>query len=325
MVQVLDDGAGVALAKFPLSGVRAAFLAAFGKQKLLVGPGVVHHLHMVKVVAAVPVKARAPHVFGGLGVAVDHICALHQAVAVVVPHNDLDMAQACGLQHRPQVVAHKVALFFGGVNAAVPALHRLGLVLHRHAPDGHALGCIGLNKFDIATRPSVAVLGQQMTALVHLPIALHPGRWAPGRSQQLQRPARHFLRRPDHGQQSLAVAVDVEAVQVHIAGHIGMRIVAQRKVAAVHVHAAQRVAVAVLRVRVKVGAQQLCLARGAQVAPGDGGGFGKGSTKAFQGLEGFGGVEVEAGGRACRLTCGLRTEGRLGKQRKPPPLSAHIG
>ena len=105
----------------------------------------------------------------------------------------------------------------------------------------------------------------------------------------------------DHGQQGLTVAVDVEAVQVHIARLVCVGIVAQRKVTTVHVHTAKGVAEA--EGRVEVGLQHLRLACGAQLLPRHGGGLGERATKTFQGLEGFGRVEVEAGGRRFSACC----------------------
>ena len=277
-VQVVDDRSRITLAQRPLAGVRAAFLAAFGEQQLLVGPGVVHQLHVVEVVFAVPVEAGAPHVLGGLGVGVDHAGALDHDVPVVVPHHDAHPAQAGRVQFGPQEVAHEVALFFGGVEAGIPALVGLGLVLHRDAPHRHAFGRVGLDEAHEATRPGLAVLGQQAAAVVHLAVALHPGRRAPRRHQQLQGPAGGPLRGADHRQQGLPVALDAEAVQRHVARRRRVRVVAQREVAAVHVHAAQRVAVALAGAEAV--AQEGFALRVTQPQPGAGGGLGEGAAEA---------------------------------------------
>eukprot|EP01137_Pigoraptor_chileana_P000265 Opistho-2@36166 len=282
-VQVMDDGACVALAQAPLAGVRPALLATLGEEQALVGPGVVQQLHMVEMVFAIPVEAAAPDVTGGFGVRVDDAGPLHHQVAVVVPDDDLDVAQSGARQGRPEVIAHEVALLLRRVDAGVPALHGHGLVLHRHAPDRHPLGRIGLDEAHIAAGPGLGEHRQQPAAAVHLPIALHPGRRTPGRGQQLQRSARHLLGRLDHGQQGLAVAVDIEMRQRHVAGHLGMGIVAQREIAAVHVHAAETVAMTGLAVEVV--AQQGRALLGRQRGPGHGRRLGEGRAKTLQGLE----------------------------------------
>ena len=204
--------------------VRPTFLAAFGEQQLLVGPGVVHLLHMVEVVFAVPVKPGAPDKTRRLRVAEDRVGTLHHFVAVVVPDDDLDVAQTGPGQLRPQVVAHEIAFFFGAVAARVPSLRGGGLVLHRHAPHRHTFGFIRLDEADKTTRPGPGVLRQQGAAAVHLAVALHPRGRAPGRNQQLDGSRRHTQRRLNERQQRLAVAVDVEAVQLHVTrrGHVGV-------------------------------------------------------------------------------------------------------
>ena len=65
------SAASSASAQRPAAVVRAAFLAAFGEQQALVGPAIVHQLHMVEVVFQVPVEAGAPHVARRLRVAED--------------------------------------------------------------------------------------------------------------------------------------------------------------------------------------------------------------------------------------------------------------
>ena len=109
--------------------MRPAFLAAFGEQQLLVGPGVVQQLHVVEVVLAVPVEAGAPDVFGRFGVAVNHAGALDHCVAVVVPHDDAHVAQARSGQLGAEKIAHEIAFLFGRVQTRVPALARLWFVL----------------------------------------------------------------------------------------------------------------------------------------------------------------------------------------------------
>jgi hypothetical protein len=162
-----------------------------------------------------------------------------------------------GVQRRPKVIAHEIALFLGAVQAGVPALARLGLVLHRYAPDRHALGRIGLDETHEALCPGGAALRPEASAVVHAAAVLHPGRRAPGRGQQLEFAAaglRHALGGLDHRQQRLAVALDAEALERVVVRLFDMRVVAQREVAAVHVHAAQ--AVAVTLGGIEIGVQQ---------------------------------------------------------------------
>ena len=320
-VQVVDHRARVALGQFPAAPVRAAFLAALGEQQLLVGPRVVHQLHVVEVVFHVPVEARAPHVLRSLGIAVDDAGALDHGVAVVVPHDHAHVAEPGLVQRGAEVVAHEVAFLLGGVEAGIPALAGLGLVLHRHAPHRHALGLVGLDEAHEALRPGRAAFGQQLAAVVHAAAVLHPGRRAPGRDQQLDRPARHALRGLDHGQQGFAVALDVEAVQRVVAGVLDMGVVAQGEIAAVHVHAAQRVAVALHGVEVL--AQQPLLLRRRELLPGGGGGLGEGAAEAFEHLEAARAVHPQPGRCAGMVPgVGARLQRRL--RGKPQGLAVAV-
>ena len=224
--------------------MRPTLLATLGEQQLLVGPGVMHQLHMVKVVFTVPVEARAPDVPGRVGVGIDNGGPLNHRVPVVVPDDDLDVPQPGFGQLGAKLVAHEVTLLLGAVQARIPGLACGGLVLHRHPPDRHALRFIRLDEAHKTARPGIGKLRQQMAALVHLAIALHPGGRAPGRHQQLERRAGHRLRRLDERQQRLVVAGNREVRQRRIPWHVGMGIVAERKITTVHVHTAEGVAVA---------------------------------------------------------------------------------
>ena len=155
----------------------------------------------------------------------------------------MTIGQTGGMQRRAEVVAHEVAFFFGAVNAGVPGLHRRRFVLHRHAPHRHAFVCVGLDELHKAARPGVGVLRQELAAPVHLAVALHPGWRAPGGDQQLHESTGHLQCCLDHGQQRLPVPRDGETVQRQIVVLLHMGVVAQGKVAAVHVHAAKGVAV----------------------------------------------------------------------------------
>jgi hypothetical protein len=130
-------------------------------------------------------------------------------------------------------------------------------------------------------------------AVVHLAIALHPGRWAPGRYQQLQRPAGCAQGRANEGQQRLSVTLDAEVLEREVVLAPGMGVVAEREVARVHVHAPKRVAMAMLRIEAV--AQQLLARRVVKALPHGGGGFGEGAAEAEQGLEPARGVDPQPG------------------------------
>ena len=258
-IQVVDHRARITLAHLPRPGVRPAFLTTFGEQQLLVGPGVVNQLHVIEVLVAVPVKASAPDVLRCFAVTVDHAGSLDHPVAVVVPDHNFHVVEAGPVQRRAEVVSNEVAFLLCTVEAGVPALLRHRLVLHRDGPHRHALGLVRADEAHETLSPGGAALLPQPPAVVHFAVGLHP-RWrTPGRHEQLDRRAGDPLCGLDEGQQAHAVALDAEALQGEVVGCLDVSIVAERKVARVHVHAAK--AVAVTRLRVEVFAQQL-LARG---------------------------------------------------------------
>ena len=125
---------------------------------------------------------------------------------------------------------------------------------------GTPFGFIGLDEAHEALRPGRPALRAAGGHRRSSAGGLHPRRRAPGRGQQLQRPAApHACAAWIIGSRCPPVAFDAEVLQREVAGLFGMRVVAQREVAAVHVHAAQRVAVALLRV--EAGAQEGILLR----------------------------------------------------------------
>ena len=106
---------------------------------------------------------------------------------------------------------------------------------------------------------------------------------------------------PDEGQQCLPVALDAEAVEREVVGPLHMGIVAQREIAAVHVDAAQRVAVPFGAAEAVP--QKLLLVRRPQLLPGDGRRLGEGRAEPFHHLEAPAGVHQHTG-RPLDLTLG---------------------
>ena len=98
-------------------------------------------------------KARAPDVFRGFRVVVGRLDALVHQAAVVVPDHEFHVGEAGFVERGPEEVFHEVALFVGGEDAGFPDLRGQGLVLDGEAPDGDALGLVGLDVFHDSSRP----------------------------------------------------------------------------------------------------------------------------------------------------------------------------
>src|SRR5215213_7947677 len=116
------------------------------------------------------------------------VLALVYQVAVVIPRDDLLVAQALAAHGRAEVVLEEVSLLLGGEDARLPLLRRHRLVLHRDAPDGYALGLISLDELRVVVGPRLIKLGPELPAVEHVPVVLHEGGRAP-RAREEREPA----------------------------------------------------------------------------------------------------------------------------------------
>jgi hypothetical protein len=116
----------------------ARAVARLGGQNELVRRGEVRVVKVASVEAAVPVHADAVKPLGRLGVGVQPLGPIEHVVLVMVEADDLH-ARVLGVQHRPEVVAHKRRHEARCPEHRLPPSRRLGLVLHRHAPEADAV------------------------------------------------------------------------------------------------------------------------------------------------------------------------------------------
>mmetsp|Transcript_36080 Transcript_36080/g.107847 ORF Transcript_36080/g.107847 Transcript_36080/m.107847 type:complete len:212 (-) Transcript_36080:270-905(-) len=199
----------------------------------------------------------APHILGGLGVAVDDCSSFQHAIAVMVPNENLHRVQASSVKGRPEMIADEARLLLRGEEARLPRLQALRLVLHAHPPDGDPGTLHLLDEEDVVVRPRAPALfpeGPRVEALGRP----HPGDGTPGAGQQHQRRAGDLRRTQDHRNDCDPVVVDAEARQARVIGSgLPTRPGAQAEVTGANRQPAQRVAKS--RPAIKVGVQQLIL------------------------------------------------------------------
>ncbi len=291
LVEVVDQRGAVALGvgeRLQSRGVEALD-GGLGQQQVLVGPGLVHRadVGMHRGPAGpglVPVEAHAPCVARGVGILEDHPRALRHQVAVVVPDDDLAVAQAGLHHHRAQVVLEEVAFVLGTEDHRLPALRGHGLVLHRHAPDRNALLLVRPDEPREVARPRVGELGLELAALQQAAVGLHERGRAPRAREQREVAAGRGDRASQQRDAEGAVVGDGERVQRRVALlHVGVAGAAE--VGAVDRGARQAVADALLRVVVRL--QQPLLVLGRERGEHLGAGVGDGAADSQQRLVGL--------------------------------------
>ena len=160
--------------------------AALGEEKRLFGVQRVHGGKVFTLVAAIPVITYAPHQIAHPLYRKRGKAAPYNSVAVVVPQHDFGVFEPVLFQRGAEVVADKVPLFLGSVNARLPNLHRLGLVLDGQRVDGNPARAQVLYKFAIIIRPRLSVFAEKLPAVLGLIVVFHERGRAPRRNKREQ-------------------------------------------------------------------------------------------------------------------------------------------
>ena len=155
-------------------------------------------------ISGIPVEGNPGH--RPLQIPVPHHGAgsLQHLFLVVIPDQQPQpFIQAVPFQRRQQMKADKLRFLFSAVNAAVPGLNRLWLVLNGQKPHVHAAGQAMLRVTADVFRPQRrAFLPQEASPRPAL-IGFHPGRRSPGREHELQGLTGCLFRIPKERQQIL--------------------------------------------------------------------------------------------------------------------------
>mmetsp|Transcript_24474 Transcript_24474/g.53364 ORF Transcript_24474/g.53364 Transcript_24474/m.53364 type:complete len:232 (-) Transcript_24474:988-1683(-) len=162
--QVLDDIRRVPVCGFPAEviladAVFAKLLAGLSKEEMLFRteisdhPNVIkadlgthlviprlvlnmleHHRHRARPVLiapiTIPMKGDTPNPFGSCRIRIHNRGVLYHAIAIVIPDQYFRVSQTLLLKGWSQVVSDKIAHFLSSVNAGLPLLTGLALILH---------------------------------------------------------------------------------------------------------------------------------------------------------------------------------------------------
>mmetsp|Transcript_51893 Transcript_51893/g.150768 ORF Transcript_51893/g.150768 Transcript_51893/m.150768 type:complete len:320 (+) Transcript_51893:501-1460(+) len=253
VAEIFDDVLRVPLRELPVPAVRAALLARLRHDEVLLRPQLVHSEHVVEAElpqlvrpaleagVTVPVEGHAPDMPGSLLVGVDHPRPGEHVVAVVVPDQELEV-QAAELQYGAQEVPHEVALLLRCEEAALPVHRRVRLVLHGQRPQRQTTSLQLLGKLHVVPGPGLPVLRLEVASSHHAAGVLHPRRWTPGASHDLERLPRGSASAVHEGDDGPPIAADREGLELLVANLLAAGPVASGEVAGVDVHAAHPVA-----------------------------------------------------------------------------------
>ena len=201
--------------------------AALRDHQLLLREALAAEIQRLEVVPGIPVEGDPGDHLVGLGV--HHVPQpLVDALLVVVPEIDFDVRQRVLFHGGPHIVPQEGLFLPGGVDAAVPGLHGVRLVLQREHPHVKALFAVPRDIRAEVLSPVAVVLAQQLAAALASAVRLPLRRGRPGGQHQSQLMPGGLLRVAQHGQD---VALDaLEAL-----------VLAERKVAAVDRDADERI------------------------------------------------------------------------------------
>ena len=178
------------------------------------------------------------------------ICTL----LIVVPDEHAHV-QVVLLQRGSEVIADEHPLILAGIDAGIPRLGRIGLILHGQILHDQSVRLVAFNIAADVFRPQPAVFFLQLAAAVALAGGLHERRRTPGRQQQRELAARFGFRPLDEGDDLLFIMGDGEGRQLLVIGIRHSLVVADGEIAAVNRHAE----VTVIRAAAEVEVQQLLL------------------------------------------------------------------
>mmetsp|Transcript_63080 Transcript_63080/g.195284 ORF Transcript_63080/g.195284 Transcript_63080/m.195284 type:complete len:308 (+) Transcript_63080:740-1663(+) len=238
------------------------------------------------------------HVARGLCVQERRVGPVWGSELVVVVRKDEDLRMVLE-QRRAQVRADEVGTLLRRVDAGLPHLGLLRLILRGERPDGEAVRLVRGDPLGDVLGPCRPALRPQTrpARVVHAAVRLHPGGRAPGRGQEAEAPAvlaEAALGSLDEGYQCLCVMLHaaVKVLQTEIAVEVVEGVRRRREVAAVDGHAAEGVAEPL---GTKVPVQDLLLQVRPEALEDNSAGLCEGPTEADDLLVRAGQVDVDGG------------------------------
>src|SRR6185503_18657702 len=169
------------------------------RKRLIDQPNVVKH-RIATTPRLVPMKTNAPDKLRRLRIGKQRADSLIDQIAIVIPGNDLLVAQSRTAQRWSKVVLEKVSFFLGGVNTRLPFLRRHRFVLDREPPDRYSFRLVGPDELRVVVGPRLVKLGFQFAAMQNIVVVFHERRRAPRTGEDVELTlcgCQDFLDKPD--------------------------------------------------------------------------------------------------------------------------------
>ena len=187
LIQISDDVMGILLRvrQMILRAVSAEFDARFGQQKLLLREAFPDHTERFKVIAAIPMECNAGNHVVCLCID-DGLRPFKGPFFVVIPDIDFDVIQAVRSERWPDIVPQECLFLLSRVNAGIPCLNGLWLILecqHRHM---EATFPILLDVSADVFCPAFPITFFEFSAVISFPVGLHVSRRTPGGQHDFQ-------------------------------------------------------------------------------------------------------------------------------------------
>ena len=130
-------------------------------------------------------EGYAPDRLIGFGLGERFVDALDDAILVVIPYENLHVAEPGVVERGAQMARCELGFFLRCEQARLPRLPRHGLVLHRHARNGYTLARVFGNVARHHGSPHAVVLLAQASPENHRTRRFHERRRTPGRCDDL--------------------------------------------------------------------------------------------------------------------------------------------
>src|SRR6056297_513598 len=193
VAHISNDVSAITLTGEPLSYLRAALLTAFSKNKMRFGECIVQPIQVFKLLGDIPVVSYSPYVASCFFVREHLLSSFKNQIPVMVPNEEFQAGKSGPGKSRTKVIAHKIPLFSGSVQARVPDLHSRRLILYGYCIYTDSLRRHSLQIANVIVGPDLSKFRTQCAPAIHVSVALHPFRWAPGRGKQEKRAAGNCL------------------------------------------------------------------------------------------------------------------------------------
>src|ERR1044072_8352136 len=101
----------------------------------------------------VPVKTNPPDKLRRPRIGEERADSFIKQITILIPGDDLLIAQSRTAQRWPKMILEKVSFFFGRVNTRLPCLRRHRFVLNRESPDRNSFRLVSPDELRVVVGP----------------------------------------------------------------------------------------------------------------------------------------------------------------------------